>query len=76
MANDIVDLLDTAISAVSGWFSDIMGATGLTALYLCFMFLLLACSYFFAPILHAKYEGMLSDTAAKSKKDKNKGDRK
>lgn len=51
VANEVISYLATAISAVSGWFIDIMQATELIPFYLCMMLVGLVVFYLLEPIL-------------------------
>lgn len=65
MITDIVDLLGTSISAVSGWFLDIMTETGASPLYLVMVFMFLVCSFLLAPLFKRSFGGAGSDKAEK-----------
>lgn len=73
MVIQIVDLIDLAVSSVSGWFLTIFEKTGMTPLYLCMMFLFLLCSYLLAPLFHHVMFGGFSDVAADIRKPFTKG---
>ena len=64
MAQKVLDLLTMAISAVSGWFLDVMDKSGATSFYLTMMFVALLFSYLLAPVLRSSG----SDRAAKKNK--------
>lgn len=53
MIEKSLSLLTQAVSAVSGWFLDILTATQASSFYLTMMFVVLLFSYLLAPVLRS-----------------------
>lgn len=65
MISEITEMFSTSISAVSGWFVDLMTKTGATPLYLVMVFMFLVCSFLLAPLFKRSFGGAGSDKAEK-----------
>lgn len=73
MVDDVLSLFDTAVTAVGSWFTDIFEATGMTGVYLSYVFVFLCVSILLMPIIGGRISPPVSASSDSANKKISQG---